>query len=436
MFFAREVRGMDRIRLRQLLISHVSLEEFKDLCFELGGYGVLYDALPGDGLGAKARELILLCERGGFIPALLDACRRLRPNVAWDEEPLPAPPPASTPPPVIAPAVTPAGPSPALPPPDPLDAHFTQLIRGLIDGRVVPFLGADINLCGRPTDAQWSAGQYLPSAVEIGAYLGQQLQASGIPLPDDDDLISLAQYTLLKIGESSLYDYLRGFYNADYPPNPAHQLLAWIPGLLRERGYRPRYPIIVTTAFDDVLERAFQARGEPYDLMIYLSSAQIRGKFIHVPHGGAPQIIDKPNEYDLLPLDQRVIIAKIYGAIDRLDPERDSYVITEDDYIGYMSKSDITNVVPATLVSRVRKSHFLFLGYDLCDWNNRVVLQRLWDDDKLLNRSWAVPLDRRALDEEFWRRRDVDLIRQVDLQTYIARLTARLAALPPAGGAA
>ena len=39
---------MDRSQLRQMIITYFSLEDFKDLCFELGTYGVSYDALPGD----------------------------------------------------------------------------------------------------------------------------------------------------------------------------------------------------------------------------------------------------------------------------------------------------------------------------------------------------------------------------------------------------
>lgn len=35
-------------------------------------------------------------------------------------------------------------------PSDPMDAHYRQVVKAFMDGRVVPFLGADINLCGRP----------------------------------------------------------------------------------------------------------------------------------------------------------------------------------------------------------------------------------------------------------------------------------------------
>lgn len=46
----------DLVRLRHFIRDHHNLEEFRTLCFDLG---VRYDALGGEGLDAKARELLL-----------------------------------------------------------------------------------------------------------------------------------------------------------------------------------------------------------------------------------------------------------------------------------------------------------------------------------------------------------------------------------------
>ena len=43
------------------------------------------------------------------------------------------------------------------------------------------------------------------------------------------------------------------------------------------------------------------------------------------------------------------MILKIHGAIDRLRPERDSYVITEDNYIDYLTRTDVSTLMPVTL---------------------------------------------------------------------------------------
>jgi hypothetical protein len=49
---------------------------------------------------------------------------------------------------------------------DALDSHYKTVIKAIIDGRLVPFLGAGVNLCGRPLDAAWLRGQNLPSGGE------------------------------------------------------------------------------------------------------------------------------------------------------------------------------------------------------------------------------------------------------------------------------
>ena len=72
---------------------------------------------------------------------------------------------------------------------------------------------------------------------------------------------------------------------------------------------------------------------------------------------------------------------KVHGAVERhghADAWEDNYVITEDDYIGYLSDSPIGQVVPTTCSTKLRYSHFLFLGYAMRDWNLRVFLQRIW----------------------------------------------------------
>ena len=40
--------------------------------------------------------------------------------------------------------------------------------------------------------------------------------------------------------------------------------------------------------------------------------------------------------------------------------------------------------------AKLRRSHFLFLGYPLGDWHVRVFLHRLWGREKPAYRSWAV----------------------------------------------
>ena len=52
-----------------------------------------------------------------------------------------------------------------------------------------------------------------------------------------------------------------------------------------------------------------------------------------------------------------------------------------------------------TLTAKLRKSHFLFLGYGLRDWNLRVILHRIAGEQRLNYKSWAIqrhPTDARS----------------------------------------
>ncbi len=95
--------------------------------------------------------------------------------------------------------------------------------------------------------------------------------------------------------------------------------------------------------------------------------------------------------------------------------------MTEDDYIDYLAQADVSNAVPVALAARLRRSHFLFLGYRMGDWNLRVILNRLWGNNPLTYRSWAIQSGPRPLELEFWRRRDVNTL-DLPLEDYVTAL--------------
>ena len=345
--------------------------------------------------------------------------------------------------------------------PDDLNAHCNMIIKAITDGRVVPFLGAGANLCGRPGGLAWSCGQceHLPSGSELATYLADNF---GYPSRETQvvcsscesevrlaermqDLARVSQYVTVMMGLGPLYEELHLLFDADYPPTPLHQFFATLPAALHDKGYPRtddplrRQLVIVTTNYDDLLERAFQDAGEPFHLVSYVAEGEQRGKFSHWPPNGwppvgEPQPIETPNQYRGLLLDQRPVILKIHGAVDRVNADRDSYVITEDHYIDYLTRTDIASLIPVPLPAKLKKSHLLFLGYGLRDWNLRVILHRIWGEQKLSWKSWAIQLNPDPLDKECWKKRDVDIL-DVRLEEYVAALSERMQALPPVGGA-
>jgi hypothetical protein len=355
-----------------------------------------------------------------------------------------------------------------------LDDHFATAVTAIKEGDVVPFLGAGANLCARPAGEEFQIGKYLPSGAELAAYLARQLNLvtyredevrcphchkshkTKVKVSHMQDLLRVAQYVEVLHGDGPLYKHLHHVFGVDYPPTPLHTFLASLPATLREKQYPPHL-LIVTTNYDDVLERAFWNAGEAFDLVSYITMGPNRGRFVHsvlepkksvsAGSGGndsqeAPpvpwpanvdaHIIRIPNEYGGLSLEQRSVILKIHGAVARASAEQSSFVITEDHYIDYLTRTDISRLLPVKLAEKLRHSHFLFFGYSLRDWNLRVILHRIWGDQELNYNSWAIQLNPEDLDKRFWTPRKVEII-GVDLADYISLLRDNINALAPRG---
>ena len=88
-----------------------------------------------------------------------------------------------------------------------------------------------------------------------------------------------------KEGKGPLYYELRKLFDANYPVTPVHGFFAGLPGRSREQG-TPKYQVILTTNYDDALERAFDEANEPYDVVWYIADGEPRGKFWHRPPDG------------------------------------------------------------------------------------------------------------------------------------------------------
>jgi DNA-binding SARP family transcriptional activator len=281
----------------------------------------------------------------------------------------------------------------------PTEDHFEQVIGALFAGRLVAVLGAEV-------------GELTAHLAERFDYLGN---GHGLP--------NVAQYVAVMKGSGPLYDELHELLDADVSPTPIHRFFASLPPLLRQRGLP--HQLLVTTSYDLALEAAFLEAGEEFDVVSYVAAGPHRGRFCHIEPGGNGRVIDLPNTYATeLSLDRRTVILKLHGQVDRgADREWESFVVTEDDYIEYLANSDVATAVPVGLAAKLRRSHFLFLGYTMADWNLRVILNRLWSDQPLSYRSWAVQPDAKPLEREFWRRRDVD-VHELALDRYVETLAA------------
>jgi DNA-binding SARP family transcriptional activator len=275
--------------------------------------------------------------------------------------------------------------------------HFEEVLLALFSGRLVAVLGAEV--------------------ADLAVRLAQRFDYAD----NTSSLARVAQYVAVMKGSGPLYDELHTLLDADAAPTPIHRFFGSLPPLLRERGVP--HQLLVTTSYDLALETAFLEAGEEFDVVSYLAAGPNRGKFCHISPDGTGRLIDLPNTYATeLSLEERTVILKLHGQVDRgQERQWESFVVTEDDYIDYLSSSDVAGAVPVGLAAKLRRSHFLFLGYRMGDWNLRVILNRLWSDQPLSYRSWAVQPNAHPLEREFWRRRDVD-VHELPLDRYVETL--------------
>jgi len=164
------------------------------------------------------------------------------------------------------------------------------------------------------------------------------------------------------------------------------------------------YPnlLIVTTNYDDLQEQAFREKNRPYHVVIYRTGSPT---FLFKEHGAPEAREVYANELNLQ-IGEIPIVYKMHGACDPKNNEFDSYVITEDDYVEFLSRMTSQTAIPAVFAEPFRRSHFLFLGYGLRDWNLRVVLHKIWQNwPRRRYASWAIQHRAQRLEREFWNRR-------------------------------
>ena len=308
--------------------------------------------------------------------------------------------------------------------PEPPYGEIADLLKS---GAVVPFLGAGVNFGTRPRTAAWDekASAFLPSGGELSRFLAKK---SNFPSSDDRDLTDLAKVASYFVETSArrrLRERLREVFDRDFAPCDLHAYLAEIPAPL----------LIVTTNYDDLTERAFRARGRPYDLVVHPTDRKdVEASVLWWKQGAQEPVAVAPNRL-LIDRETTSVIYKMHGTVDRAAKKWDSYVITEDDYVDFLSRMTSQTAVPSIFMRHFHTRHFLFLGYGLRDWNLRVVLRNLRTttptaedeaeaeaEDEL--RSWAIQHDPSDLEVELWNARKVKIY-SVDLNEFVAKLRAQ-----------
>lgn len=308
-----------------------------------------------------------------------------------------------------------------------MDPPYGIICNRLKAGGVVPFLGAGASFVGRPADAAWDAATptFLPSGLELARFLAEEAEFPAKGPFERDDLAKVSSYYADVAGRRTLRERLRDVLDHDYTCGPLHDFLASVPVPL----------VIVVTNYDVLVEQAFRAAGKPYDLVVYSADRKdIANAILWWPHGATQPITAAPNELDI-DLATTTVIYKMHGSLVPEQSEWDSFVITEEDYVEFLSRMTMSSAIPSVFFPHFRERSFLFLGYSLRDWNLRVVLKNLnkclatrpsgdTDGDDRLP-SWAIQREPSELERKLWSKRSVNIF-DVSLDEFVQRMRERL----------
>lgn len=310
-----------------------------------------------------------------------------------------------------------------------------DIVKDMRKGLLMPFLGAGVNLTDRPADVTYVPdGPYFPNGLELSQDLLTEFECklpNACALPDplptgakckwtEQSLLRVSSYVAATKTKTSLYHHLQGVFGTPRPPTKAHEFFARFGKRLNEKGYEAPQQLIVTTNYDESLERAFDEAEEAYDLFSYvIDSDSELGKFTHKPHGQRePIIID--NKTTHVPEIKNSIILKIHGTAHPQNWEDSTFVITEDDYIDYAAFVHFDNI-PPVIADIMKHRRFLYLGYSLSDWNFRVLLRGITERKRFKDQTWAVMHQFDDWDRLYWKQHNVEIL-QMFLKDYIEML--------------
>jgi hypothetical protein len=306
-----------------------------------------------------------------------------------------------------------------------LSPPYPAISRLLHSGRVIPFLGAGASLVSRPGRVTWKKGDpFLPFGGELSNCLAEEVNYPNEQDWERADLAKVASYYADVMGRRDLQSYLRDVLVRNYPFGAVHTFLASV----------ERPLLIVVTNYDTLLEDAFIKENRAFDLVVYPSDLRDNANgVLWWRHGvSEPEVCD-PVQLNI-DLEMTTVIFKMHGTLNRQNDHYDTVVVTEEDYIDFISRMTMSAAIPASFSDYMRDRSFLFLGYGLRDWNLRVLhknlgrylrqrsaLARLGADEA--PKSWAIQLRPSELEKKLWARRGVEIF-DMELDRFVDEVKA------------
>ncbi|MBN2393976.1 MAG: SIR2 family protein [Anaerolineae bacterium] len=238
--------------------------------------------------------------------------------------------------------------------------NHTQLLEALDHGALTLFLGADVpqTVTGLPSRADLARG--LAQRHGLGATLS---------------LAQVAQRVSRAGNRFDFTNYLRRELDTAGKPVPVfyRNLAAF--------AKAHTLPAIITTAYDDLLERALRDAGVPFDRLVR----------------GSDVAFARPD---------RLALIKLYGDVQMPD----TLVVTEDDHYGLWRDRDKESLLDEVR-ALLKKQTVLFLGYNLSDPDFNLLWREVLDKmGRFARTAYAVWPSLPEEEQRVWRDRMIQVL--------------------------
>jgi hypothetical protein len=273
-------------------------------------------------------------------------------------------------------------------------------------GRCILFLGAGVHASPPEGSAvAYPAQQRPPSGRELSRELAAACgYVQRFPTHDPADLQRVALAYEIDSSRARLVDAITRAVDADKQPSPMLAALA-----------RLDFPLVITTNYDQLFERALRDAGKQPRVAVYTPEHAQTADFRHAT-AASP------------------VVYKLHGDI----AQRDSLVVTDEDYIQFvlrMSDKEPYDPIPLSLKYFLTDWATLFVGYSLLDYNLRLLFKTMrWKIDPA-NRPdmYSVDMQPDPLILDVWQsqRRYLKFVAQ-DVWSFVPRLCELVQAEQPA----
>lgn len=294
---------------------------------------------------------------------------------------------------------------------------WPALLDAIRGGRCTPILGAGLvePLLGsrREIAARWAEDYHFPLAPfsrEDLPEVAQYLAVNQSPIFPREGLGKFLQAEIWKrygsmlppaLEKAQIPDLLAGVgaMNRQRDPADAHAVLASLP-----------FPIYITTNPDNLLSEALKAVGKDPQIELCKWNEDMQTDSIY------------KREPDYRPDEKRPLVYCLFGQFSDLD----SMVLTEDDYFDYLiGVTSNKDLIPGVVRRALADTALLFLGFQLDDWNFRVLYRSIMSQEGRSRRkkyshiaAQIDPEEGRILEPERARRYLESYFQDADISIY------------------